>query len=139
MANFELWIAKVKKHEGGYVNDPDDMGGETYCGITRKNWPTWAGWVIIDQSKPLKTGDIVTACDEAVNMFYKKHYWDEVRADEIESQEAADSIADFAVNVGVVPSMKMAQKALGMEKPHGIMDDTTLGLLNDLGDNFKIA
>lgn len=38
------------KHEGGYVNDPDDKGGETYKGIARKFNPDWKGWKIIDKS-----------------------------------------------------------------------------------------
>lgn len=37
MANYKA-ISKVLKHEGGYVNDPDDKNGETYKGISRKNW-----------------------------------------------------------------------------------------------------
>ena len=34
--SFEDIIEEVLKHEGGYVNDPDDAGGETNFGIAKK-------------------------------------------------------------------------------------------------------
>jgi len=34
---FEDAVALVLKHEGGYVNDPDDPGGETMMGISKKH------------------------------------------------------------------------------------------------------
>ena len=39
MANFKESFDKVILAEGGYVNDPDDAGGETYLGISRVNHP----------------------------------------------------------------------------------------------------
>ncbi len=48
-------FAEALKHtlefEGGYANDPADRGGETFRGISRKNWPRWSGWDLIDQVK----------------------------------------------------------------------------------------
>lgn len=35
MAKFEHALQLLLQHEGGYVNDPDDQGGETYKGIAR--------------------------------------------------------------------------------------------------------
>ena len=51
MADYKHSIAKVLRTEGGYVNDKDDSGGETYKGISRVNWPRWSGWVIVDICK----------------------------------------------------------------------------------------
>ena len=36
---FDEIIEVVLKHEGGYVNDPDDPGGETKYGISKKAYP----------------------------------------------------------------------------------------------------
>ena len=36
---FSVIIQKILQHEGGYVNDPDDLGGETKYGITARRYP----------------------------------------------------------------------------------------------------
>ena len=36
---FDQVIDRVLAHEGGYVNDPDDPGGETKYGISKKAYP----------------------------------------------------------------------------------------------------
>ena len=51
MANFDIEFEKLILAEGGYVNDHDDAGGETYLGISRKNNPNWSGWKLIDSIK----------------------------------------------------------------------------------------
>ena len=39
MAEFKLAIPRVITNEGGYVNDPDDPGGETKYGISKRSYP----------------------------------------------------------------------------------------------------
>ena len=39
MKNFDEIIEQVLHHEGGYVNDPKDLGGETNFGITKRFYP----------------------------------------------------------------------------------------------------
>ena len=39
MKDFNEIIEKVLEHEGGYVNDPKDLGGETKYGITKRFYP----------------------------------------------------------------------------------------------------
>jgi hypothetical protein len=51
MSEFQPALQKVLAHEGGYVNDPDDPGGETYKGIARNMHSKWGGWVYIDLCK----------------------------------------------------------------------------------------
>ena len=43
MANFDEAFALTMKSEGGYANNPNDTGGETYKGVSRKNHPKWNG------------------------------------------------------------------------------------------------
>ena len=39
MSTFEQCIDHVLKHEGGYVDDPKDLGGETNFGISKRAYP----------------------------------------------------------------------------------------------------
>ena len=51
MALFTPAFTLSKINEGGWVNDPNDIGGETYRGISRKFNPKWNGWSVIDEMK----------------------------------------------------------------------------------------
>ena len=61
MANFNIEFEKLILAEGGYVNDSDDAGGETYLGISRKNNPKWIGWKTIDSIKKIYGNKNITA------------------------------------------------------------------------------
>lgn len=66
--NFKLAFNFTMQSEGGYVNDPKDLGGETYRGISRRFNPQWSGWSLIDK-KDFK------AADAFVEEFYFNNYW----------------------------------------------------------------
>jgi lysozyme family protein len=57
--SFDSCLVAVLQWEGVYDNDPDDAGGETCYGITRKFEPEWVGWANVDGLKAAKipTGD----------------------------------------------------------------------------------
>lgn len=105
----------VIRHEGGYVDDPDDAGGETYMGISRKYHPGWLGWGIIGSYK--HTSEFpdelytIPMLQAYVERFYKEHYWDTWRGDEI-NKELAVEMFDVAVNMGVMRAVMFCQKAL---------------------------
>jgi lysozyme family protein len=40
---FEDCLARILKHEGGYVNDPLDSGGRTNLGVTQRVWEEFVG------------------------------------------------------------------------------------------------
>ena len=113
MANYKSAILKVLLTEGGYANDPDDSGGETYKGIARNFWPRWSGWVIVDIAK--KQAGYESALNsnmqlnDAVIAFYKVNFWDKVGGDLIKDQSIANNLVDAAVNVGIKGAVKRAQ------------------------------
>ncbi len=113
MADYNLSFQKVLSYEGGYVNDPDDPGGETYKGIARKMNSKWDGWVIIDilKTKPGFPGNLDkdNELQTKITDFYQVNYWDTICGDQLNNQMVASSIFDFAVNAGVKVSAALAQ------------------------------
>lgn len=135
MANFNMAYELTMGHEGGYVHDPDDFGGETYCGISRRYHPTWAGWGFIDALKDKDTFPQCIAGDDglryAVSQFYKEMYWDRFQGDRLD-QALANELFDTAVNMGVHRAVLFLQSALNLlnrnEKMYAdIVEDGLLG------------
>jgi lysozyme family protein len=142
MADFSKALASTLKAEGGYSNDPDDPGGETYRGISRIHNPIWPGWTIIDQAKnspgfPLDLEDNDELA-ELVSSHYQSNYWDRIRGDEIADQEIAEAIFDFAVNAGPRTSTKLAQSVAGAPVD-GIVGPHTLEKLNHFDRSTFLA
>ena len=118
MAEFDDAYAITSAHEGGYVNDPVDRGGETYRGIARVHHPDWRGWKRIDAQrrkedfpKSLKSDRTLQA---NVKSFYKQAYWDRFQGDEIADQAIANELYDTAVNMGVRRSVRFLQSSLNL-------------------------
>lgn len=124
-------------HEGGYGNDPDDTGGETYKGIARKHHPKWAGWKVIDRAKrKMRTFpeslDTNKALPEAVKEFYKEKFWTPLKCQELSkiSRKIAIELFDTGVNCGHKNATKFLQRALsrnGFGFFGGITDDGKIG------------
>jgi lysozyme family protein len=133
MADFSSAFAATMKAEGGYVNDPQDPGGETYKGVARKMNSKWDGWPLIDKAKKKNNFpanlDSDTQLQDKIKNFYEINYWNKVSGDKINDQGIAASIFDFAVNAGPITSAKLAQYTVGAESD-GIIGKITLGMIN---------
>jgi|TARA_Y100000310_G_scaffold130972_1_gene130195 lysozyme family protein len=142
MAKFDIAYKHVLKWEGGYVNDPDDPGGETYRGVARRYWSKWEGWTIVDMMKNKsnfpKNLHEHDELQKLIHEFYQKNFWDKVRGDEIKSQDVAEDIFDFAVNAGVRTSSKLAQLACGAS-PDGVIGKNTIKTVNECNEELFIA
>jgi lysozyme family protein len=129
MANFESAFARLKGYEGGYMNDPDDAGGETYCGIARRFHPYWLGWKLIDSLK--KDGRL--SGEEAgklgennelaamVSGFYKGVYWEPFAGDLIASQAVAEELLEISVHVRPELAVMFLQRALNALNKQGAL------------------
>ena len=122
MANFEKAFKLVVEAEGGYVNDKDDKGGETFMGITRRNHPNLKMWDIVDKyidmynsiygiNKYLKNRDDVM---EEIRGVYKKQYWDKLMLDDVNYQRVANTLFDDCVNRGVSATLKLIRIVYGL-------------------------
>ena len=109
------------KHEGGYVDHPNDPGGATNMGVTRATLSNWRGYPVSKQEvRDLKV-------DEAIAI-YKARYWDAVRGDELPG--GVDyCVYDFAVNSGPSRAIKELQKVVGVEAD-GAIGRVTMGAVN---------
>lgn len=128
MADFEPAFDGTSGIEGGHVDDPDDTGGETYMGISRKWNPNWSGWAIIDAQKNLPNfpANLATAAGlyDKVKAFYRSDYWEVLKGDQIPSQAVAEELFDTAVNVSKETAVKFLQDALNaLNRNEKIYDD----------------
>ena len=118
MADFEKAFNKIIANEGGYVDDKDDKGGETFMGITRKNHPNLAIWDIIDEYIDVNGSTYgllkyIKNNNKAMNSIkniYKKQYWDKLLLDKVRSQSIANELFDDCVNRGVAATLKLVRK-----------------------------
>jgi lysozyme family protein len=92
MADANHIIPFIKKAEGGYVNDPDDKGGETNKGIT---WKTWLS--VFDDNSHDK---FLAMSDEDWALVFKHNFWNAILGDLIHSQRIADMVVDFVWGSG---------------------------------------
>jgi len=136
MADFLLAVPGVLIHEGGYANVAGDAGGETYAGITRKNFPNWQGWAIVDANKPLKWNAIIkdSAMLPLVQSFYKANFWDKANLDQFTSQRVASFTFDWYVNSGGT-AIKKLQTAANALPADGVAGPNTVAIVNGCVEN----
>ncbi len=139
MADFSIAVARTELFEGGYSNNPKDSGGETYRGISRKNWPNWSGWQAIDLHKvelDFPGGlDQDNTIQGLVIAFYHKNFWN---YEGLSSQPVANKVFDLGVNVGKVHAVKILQQAVGTNQD-GIYGPNTERLANSHPEESLIA
>lgn len=134
MADFETAYNRTNGVEGGYVNDLTDPGGETYDGISRRWHPGWPGWKIIDLIKSIDKDwrhkiSTDTRLKNLKRDFYLAEFWTPLRLDELNDQDTANEIYDYAVNTGLSNAIKAAQRVEGLTET-GKIDDVLIDKLN---------
>ena len=118
--NFDKCLKMLLSHEGGFVNHPEDPGGITNLGVTKKVYDEWTG----SESTEQEMRDLTP---EDVAPIYKKNYWDRVKGDLLPS--GLDWCAfDWAVNSGKSRPSKAIQRAVGATQD-GAIGSQTIGLI----------
>lgn len=104
--NERKYINLIIEAEGGYSNHPDDVGGETFAGISKNYWPEEYETVT-----NLPEEDRL----EFLQNFYYHRFWKHYKGMPIALQYL---LCDFAVNKGHDDAAEVAQRtsiALGFE------------------------
>lgn len=105
--NFDTAFNRLIGHEGGYVNNPKDPGGETKYGISKRAYPDV---------------DIAALTLDQAKAIYRRDYWDRARCDEL-PPAVAFQVFDTAVNSGIGQAIRFLQRAVG------VADDGNVGPL----------
>jgi len=113
-------IDKVLEHEGGYVNDPSDPGGETKYGVSKRAYPDV---------------DIKNLTLEDAKDIYKKDYWSKYRCNEL-PEDLRHVYFDMCVNMGAGRATKIMQETANAKgadlKIDGGMGPKTIGAMQNV-------
>jgi len=106
MSNFEKSVSFTLKHEGGYVNNSKDPGGETKYGISKKTYPSVdIKGLTVDKAKDI----------------YRADYWDVMDCDDYEWPLCL-VVFDTAVNLGMSRTSKMIDELSGVNPKQDALD-----------------
>jgi len=110
MSKFDEIIEVVLEHEGGYVNDPKDPGGETNFGIAKRSNPDV---------------DIKNLTKAEASLIYKTKYWDKNKVESL-PEELWHIYFDMCVNMGRSRAVKILQQS-AVNRGRNIKVDGGLG------------
>lgn len=129
MADFKKYFPTLVKWEGAaFTNTPGDAGGPTKYGVILTEWKA-KGWDK-DGDKDIDVNDLkLITADDAAGIA-KAHYWDKLKADNINNQSIAEFLVDFAYNCGVSTAAKKIQGVLGITAD-GVIGPGSLKSINE--------
>ena len=124
---FDKAMDLVFKYEGGYVNDPDDPGGETKYGISKRQYPDL---------------DIKNLTKEQAKEIYMADYWNKIKGNELPPKVAV-FLLQCAVNMGTKRAVKILQssaKSFLEDKPYvdGIIGPQTISCVHMVDENMLV-
>ena len=98
MADVKKLAPFILKWEGGFVNDPDDLGGATNMGVTIATYEAYCR----KKGYPKPTIErLKNLSKEEWTEILKTMYWDRWKADEIKSQSVANILVDWIWASGI--------------------------------------
>lgn len=122
MSTFDAAIGVVLLHEGGWVSNPADPGGETNFGIStlivkRIQAEKRLTDAQVEQMLGVVAGTLYrpdymkTMKVDAAKAIYRQEFWDRYHYGDIADQRCATKVFDCAVNCGPARAGAMAQRA----------------------------
>jgi len=117
--SFDEIFDRLIGHEGGYVNHPDDPGGETNWGITKATARA-NGY----------TGSMKELTRERAKLIYKTAFWERAKCPQYHSG-IGYQLFDAAVNHGIGNAIRMLQRAVNVADD-GIVGKLTLKAIDQM-------
>lgn len=124
--DFDQAFERLIAHEGGYVNHPDDPGGETNWGITARTARA-NGY----------TGSMRELTRRQAREIYRVAYWGRARADDYDPA-IGFQLFDAAVNHGIGNAIRFLQRAVGVADD-GIVGPQTVAAINSMQTTDVLA
>lgn len=114
---FDAAFDRLIGHEGGYVNNPNDPGGETNWGISKRSYPHV---------------DIKGLTREGAKAIYHRDFWLRIHGDDM-YDGVAFQVFDFAVNSGIGTAVRYLQRAVGVADDGywGPVSEGAIGILSE--------
>jgi lysozyme family protein len=100
--------------EGGSVNNPNDAGGETKFGISKRSYPAL---------------DIKNLTEEQAIEIYERDFWKKMNLNLLCSPVVAGKVFDIGVNMGQSTAIRFLQQIVGAGVD-GILGAKTAALVN---------
>ncbi len=116
--DFDTAFDRLMGHEGGYVNNPADPGGETNWGISKRQYPDV---------------DIKNMTRDQAKAIYLRDFWDRGHMSEFDPA-VAFQVFDFAVNSGIETAIRKLQTAAGVADD-GHIGPVTVAAIKNRGVN----
>ena len=109
---FNLAFQWILSAEGGYVNNPNDPGGETKYGISKRSYPNL---------------DIANLTVDEAREIYLTDFWQRYQCDKMPKNMAL-AFFDLEVDSGPITAIDLLQKSCGVQVD-GILGPETLAAI----------
>jgi lysozyme family protein len=128
----------ILQHEGGYVNNPNDRGGETNMGITIATWQAYAR---LDLGIEPSSDTLKSMTNAQAEIIYYNHYWEPKGFCKLENTKIALMIYDWTITSG--RAVKQIRRMLHNEYNsrliiNNTMDDDMIHCINNVNDQSTL-
>lgn len=127
-ARFLKAFEKIIYHEGGYSNNPSDLGGETKYGISKRSYPNL---------------DIKNLTMDQARQIYYCDFWIKGKYEQIIDEAVSIKLFEISINTGITQANKLIQRALRaagkMVVEDGIIGAITLKAINEADPTDLLA